>query len=282
MEDLLSTPEALGLDLQHCGEVEYRAKFWIGSKRGAGWQEEYSSQKEWVKLKSGRRQSGCDQWCGSSLWWKGQWGEPRRLSEGRTQLHSSESRRLERSVNSTKARETEQFWKTSSRCGCGSTWMRGNKGSGSVSQAFECTEGWPIRDPSLLYIAVINSITKSILGGKGFYHLTAYSPFLHERKLWQEPGGRHWNGGHGEALLTGWQAMACSACFHKPQEHYLGVSPPKVAWDLPHWSRKCPTDMSTGQFDEGNCSIEIPSSKICLGCVKLEKKITVHQGSNKV
>lgn len=30
--------------------------------------------------------------------------------------------------------------------------------------------------------------------------------------------------------------------------------------------------MSTGQFDEGNCSIEIPSSKICLGCVKLGKK----------
>ena len=63
-------------------------------------------------------------------------------------------------------------------------------------------------------------------------------------------------------LLTGLLAMACIACFN------LGVTSPTTAWDLLCQSRKWTTGSAEGQADGDNFSIEVPSSKMTLACVK--------------
>lgn len=46
----------------------------------------------------------------------------------------------------------------------------------------------------------------------------------------------------------------------------------KVGWALPHQSRKCPIDTSTGQSDAGNYSLpDIPYSQMTLVCVNIQK-----------
>lgn len=62
---------------------------------------------------------------------------------------------------------------------------------------------------SYVSAALINTMTKINLGGKGLFRLTAYSP----SERWVKFGGRDWSGGLGRMLLNGLPFMACSANF---------------------------------------------------------------------
>lgn len=71
------------------------------------------------------------------------------------------------------------------------------------------------RHPTSLYVAAINTTTRSNLWRKGFsspYSLSVHCEGKSEQELNQEQRQDH-DGGHGGVLLTDLLLVACSACF---------------------------------------------------------------------
>lgn len=93
------------------------------------------------------------------------------------------------------------------------------------------SSGWPS-------VAAIKALTKSSLGGKGFFYLTGCS--LTSREVRAGTQDRHLEAGaegHGQVRLPDLFLMACSACFLiQFKTSCPGVAPSTVEWILPHQS----------------------------------------------
>lgn len=105
-------------------------------------------------------------------------------------------------------------------------------------------------------------MAKSNLLGKALFHITGYSPLLREvralissrQKLMQRPcSAPCWVAPRGFLSLP----------FHTIQEHLPRLAPSTESWALPH--------QDTGLFHGGIFSVNMASSRICLGLRQLTK-----------
>lgn len=109
---------------------------------------------------------------------------------------------------------------------------------------------------------MITTVTKGNAERKGF------SPLLREVKTGSQ--GRNPR----EMLLSGLLSQACSVDFLiQPRPSYVGMVLPTVALGASPSiinQKNVPTDMSRGQFDGGNFSVEILSSQEHLGVCQVD------------
>lgn len=108
---------------------------------------------------------------------------------------------------------------------------------------------------SLFPVAMINTITKKILGGKGFLSTYNLLSFIGTRrkKLKQN---------HTESLPTSLLSTTCSTCFLiPPRTTCTRMALPTVRWPLPCQPliKKLPHRLAYRQPEEGNLSIKFPS-----------------------
>lgn len=131
---------------------------------------------------------------------------------------------------------------------------------------------------SMLYIAVINTTSKSNLGSKGFICLTLqhHSPSL--RNVRAKTWSRNWSMDYREGLLTGLFPKACSGCFfYKTQDHLSRVSIAHrgmIPFHISHWSRNFLQVSLWTNLIEAFFSIGITSSHMIPVYVKVTKTKT--------
>lgn len=129
--------------------------------------------------------------------------------------------------------------------------------------------------PSLVFLAVMKTRSKSILGRKEFIWLTHpnYSLLLREVKTAVQ--GRNWSWGQGRMLLNGLLSMACSAYFSYRIQNHLpkggtarsGLGPPTTVSN----QKRSLTGLPTGHHDGNIFSLELRSLQMTLVCVRLTK-----------
>lgn len=125
-----------------------------------------------------------------------------------------------------------------------------------------------------VFVTLINTMTKATRRGKGLS-----GPYF--------PVTLHRWGLRARTEVELWQSIVCclvpsgllSSCSVWPVPLCLGMAPPHGTCSYIRkikQSRKCPTDMPTGQADEGNPCNEVPSSQMTLRCSKLMVKTDQH------
>lgn len=126
------------------------------------------------------------------------------------------------------------------------------------------------RYSTLCPIVVINTMTKSNLGGKGLIWLIVDSPSSREVRTGTE--GRGLEAGSRSETLEEHCSLACSACFLIPPKIICPwVALSTVDRDLWYQSliKTMPRRHPYRQYDGGNPSADVLSSQMTLACTEL-------------